>query len=239
MSKVCSKCKIEKLKEEFNRHSCSPDGLQYSCKQCRSLEKKTYKKENSEKIKEIDKIYYENNKEKISLYAKNRYEKDKIRINEISKSYRERTKDQRKAYYLQNKEKFNDRNKKYKEEFKQIHGVCYDTYYKRINPLFKLAKNLRRRLNKTLKVKFWTKHNTFSEYLGCPREFLITYLESKFQEGMTWDNYGYGEKFWNVDHRIPLSSANSEEELYKLCHYTNLQPMWQPENLSKQDKIIY
>lgn len=53
---------------------------------------------------------------------------------------------------------------------------------------------------------------------------------------MNWDNRGlYG---WHIDHIIPLSSAKTEEEVYKLCHYTNLQPLWAKENLSKGNKII-
>jgi hypothetical protein len=65
---------------------------------------------------------------------------------------------------------------------------------------------------------------------------LKKYIESKFKEGMSWDNYGvYG---WHLDHIIPLSSAKNEEELKSLCHYTNLQPLWAFDNLSKFNKII-
>jgi hypothetical protein len=51
---------------------------------------------------------------------------------------------------------------------------------------------------------------------------------------MSWEN----RDEWHIDHIIPLSSANSEEELYKLCHYTNLQPLWAEENIKKSNKII-
>ena len=65
---------------------------------------------------------------------------------------------------------------------------------------------------------------------------LKIYLESKFVEGMSWNNYGlYG---WHIDHIIPLSSANTEDEIYKLCHYTNLQPLWSEDNLKKGCKIL-
>jgi hypothetical protein len=59
-------------------------------------------------------------------------------------------------------------------------------------------------------------------------------MENKFTEGMSWDNQGK----WHIDHIIPLSSANSEEEIYKLFHYTNLQPLWAKDNLSKHNKIL-
>jgi hypothetical protein len=58
--------------------------------------------------------------------------------------------------------------------------------------------------------------------------------EEKFTEGMSWDN----KNEWHIDHIIPLSSAQTEEELYKLCHYTNLQPLWAEDNLRKSNKIV-
>jgi hypothetical protein len=77
-----------------------------------------------------------------------------------------------------------------------------------------------------------TKHA--HEYLGCtPPEYLkwISFNTSDF----TLENYG---QIWHIDHIIPLNSADIEDELFKLCHYTNLQPLWAPENLSKGDKIL-
>ena len=72
--------------------------------------------------------------------------------------------------------------------------------------------------------------------MGCSPQFLKEYLENQFTEGMSWDNHSqYG---WHIDHIIPLSSANTEEEIYNLCHYTNLQPLWAEENLRKSDKIL-
>jgi len=51
---------------------------------------------------------------------------------------------------------------------------------------------------------------------------------------MTWENYG----IWHIDHIIPLSSVSEESKIYDLCYYTNLQPMWGNENLSKGKKIL-
>ena len=54
---------------------------------------------------------------------------------------------------------------------------------------------------------------------------------------MSWDNYGlYG---WHIDHIVPLSNAKTEDDFYKLCHYTNLQPLWSLDNLKKSNKILF
>lgn len=73
------------------------------------------------------------------------------------------------------------------------------------------------------------------ELLGCTSKQLKQYLESQFQEGMTWENYGYGDDKWYIDHIIPCASFDlSNLEQQKICfHYTNLQPLWQFDNLKK------
>ncbi len=70
--------------------------------------------------------------------------------------------------------------------------------------------------------------------MGCSPELLKEYLEKQFVDGMCWDN----RNEWHIDHIIPLSLAKTEEEIYKLCHYTNLQPLWAEDNLRKSNKIL-
>lgn len=69
--------------------------------------------------------------------------------------------------------------------------------------------------------------------LGCSGKELKQHLESKFQPGMTWNNYGSD---WHIDHIYPLSKARKEGTIEKACHYSNLQPLWAVDNLSKKDK---
>ena len=81
------------------------------------------------------------------------------------------------------------------------------------------------------------------ETIGLSHKDFINYIESKFEPWMNWENYGkyngelnYG---WDIDHIIPLSSAKSEEEVYKLNYYSNLQPLCSYTNrYIKVDKII-
>ena len=73
--------------------------------------------------------------------------------------------------------------------------------------------------------------------LGCQINQLVEWIESQFEDGMTWENYGkYG---WEIDHIIPLSMVDLEDEYWfrKVCHFTNLRPMWKMDNIRKRNKI--
>lgn len=72
--------------------------------------------------------------------------------------------------------------------------------------------------------------------IGCSVSELKLYLESLFKENMTWNNWGKGEGKWHVDHIIPCAYFElSDPEQQKLCfHYTNLQPLWEKDNVSKK-----
>jgi hypothetical protein len=127
-----------------------------------------------------------------------------------------------KKYFLKNQEKI----KKYQKNYKSNR--------RKNDILFKLSHGLRSRLYGFLKKKQISKQNTTFEVVGCSPQELKIYLEQKFINNMSWENQGK----WHIDHIIPLSSAKTEEELYKLCHFTNLQPMWATDNIKKGSKII-
>jgi len=98
------------------------------------------------------------------------------------------------------------------------------------NTLYKLKTRLR---NTLYRVKNFKAIRTM-DYLGCNIEEFKLHIESQFKDNMTWDNHGE----WHLDHIIPLSSAKTAEDLYKLCHYTNFQPLSAEENFKKSDKIF-
>lgn len=72
------------------------------------------------------------------------------------------------------------------------------------------------------------------EYVGCSPAFLREHLENLFTDGMTWENQGE----WHIDHIRPCASFDltTEEERHKCFHYTNLQPLWAADNISKGAK---
>ena len=57
---------------------------------------------------------------------------------------------------------------------------------------------------------------------------------------MSWNNHGFGNDKWHIDHIDPLDSFDLTDpmQLKEACHYTNLQPLWQPDNLHKSNKIL-
>lgn len=99
---------------------------------------------------------------------------------------------------------------------------------------YRLTTILRSRLNRALKGN--VKTGSAVNDLGCSIEDLKKYLESKFTNGMSWDNYG--KRGWHIDHIRPLSSFNliDSTELKQATHYTNLQPLWHVDNYKKSNK---
>ena len=96
---------------------------------------------------------------------------------------------------------------------------------------FKIATNLRSRLNHAIKNP---KMGSAVAELGCSVSELISYLESRFLPGMTWDNYGE----WHIDHIQPLANFDLTDikQLKVVCHYSNLQPLWAKDNLIKGNR---
>lgn len=252
MIKICTKCKIEKPFDEFGKDKKAKDGLKYQCKSCEreyrkqhyQANKKYYKESNKkyyqtnkEIIKESYKEYRQDNKERIKKYCKEYYQVNKEKIKERTKEYRQANKEYCKEYikewYQVNKERVKEYNKDNKERKKEYTKEWYRERRK-TDPLFKMNRNLRKRTWEAFKNKGYKKTSKTQEMLGVDWEIAKQHIERQFTKGMNWDNQGE----WHIDHIIPLASANNKEELMKLCHYTNLQPLWAKDNLSKSDKII-
>ena len=130
------------------------------------------------------------------------------------------------------------RNKSNKWRIKNIEKVRkyfreYTKKQRQNNPLFCIKENLRTRLNKFIKKE--NKSKSFKIKLGCSYEELKVHLETQFTKTMSWNNYG---KVWSIDHKIPLASATNKEDIEKLNHFTNLQPLLIEENLKKGKKLI-
>lgn len=218
-TKVCTKCNIEKEFTEFiDREN--------RCKKCRKEYMKKYRLNNKDKIKKTVKKYQLDNKEKYKEYDKN-----------YRKENREKIEKQRKRHRLKNIDKIKQRVKEYNKRPEVRQQIREYQKYKRDNdPLFRLNDNVRTRLGRFLRQKGYKKTSHTFEMIGCTPKQLKKYLEKQFTIGMNWNNHGSG---WHIDHIIPLSSCKSEEDVFKLCHFTNLQPLWAEDNIRKGSKINY
>ena len=173
----------------------------------------TYHFKNKERIQKRIKEYYLKNKEKRQQRRKEYYEVNRENILQHDKEYRERSEIRMK--------------RKLRHKDKMINDFHY-----------RLNLRLRARIRLALKVVKTEKHFKTKELIGCSVEQLKEHLEKQFKPGMSWMNYGY--RGWHIDHIKPCKAFNlTDPEQQKQCfHYSNLQPLWAQENMSKGSKII-
>ena len=106
----------------------------------------------------------------------------------------------------------------------------FTTKKRKSDGFYRMKINLRNRIRDFLKSDLESKRT--KEIVGLDKENFKFYIENKFTEGMSWENYGE----WHIDHIKPLYEANDVEEVLLLNHYTNLQPLWAEDNLKKNRK---
>ena len=160
-----------------------------------------------------DKIYRGKNKEKAASYDK-QYQLDN----------KEAIAENKQVWYEKNKREINERSKAH--HMRRRKTDIQFLWNGRLRSLMKVIRNPDGTVRIRVKMKLH----------GCSAEFCRAYLESKFTEGMTWDNYGIHG--WHIDHIRPLSSFDLtlDSEQKKCFHYTNIQPLWAEDNLRKSDK---
>ena len=208
-TKTCAQCKIIKSVSYFGLATKSKDGHNWSCKECINKKKTCYKANREER----------ENLEKLNMKKCTECKQDK-NFSEFLKD-----KNCRNGY----KTKCRDCTKKQKNKYMALK--------RHSDPRYKIECNVRRRIlnavtrNKQGKT---SKSTNTMELLGCQVPFLMEYLEDKFKEGMSWENYGD----WHIDHIKPCALFNlvNKEEQKQCFHYTNLQPLWATENLKKGAK---
>lgn len=195
--------------------------------------------------KEYNARWYRENKERHLTLQKKRLS-DPIKLAAMKKqakeyASKEETKQKRREYtkkYLQRPEILA---RKQSKEYK-IKAAAYakERYHKCTQ--HKISTCIRTRIKDALtynRITSVKKTQHTEDLLGCTIEECKTYLESLFKEGMSWNNYGY--RGWHIDHIIPCSAFDLTkiEEQRKCFHYTNLQPLWAKDNLSKGDKLTW
>jgi hypothetical protein len=194
---------------------------------------------NSEKAKKTRLEYEQSEHGKAvrqALYKSEEYKKQK-------KAYMKSPEriEERRAY--QQTQKYKDDQKAYQQTEKCIQSR--NAYHRseerkaarrerrKVDLLYATKERLRTRICNFMKKRGVTKDKTTETMLGCSYDKFVKHLEGQFKDGMFWENRGE----WHIDHIIPLNSAKTDEEIVRLCHYTNLQPLWAKENIRKKDKL--
>jgi len=132
-----------------------------------------------------------------------------------------------------------DNLKEYLDNWRSKNKDYWNNYQKqrrKDDPYYSLYINLRSRISNLLSGK--SKSKQTQQIIGLTLNEFKQHIESKWSEGMDWNNYGAGDNKWVLDHKTPISTAKTKNDIITLNHYTNLQPMWWRENLEKSDKII-
>jgi len=243
---VCGRVYVEQKK-----------GRQLWLKPEQFLKRKQYQKEkldrwrkaNAEKVRATRAAWVARNKEKVAQYKRAAYrrhsEKIKKRIAEWKKrnpGCHEKLRITWRNYWRRNRDRINkyqsERVKKlrlgplgdaYREKRRQSRKRLFEN-----NPQARIANAMRARVK--VAIVGSVKSDTTENLLGCSFEFARMWIESKWNPGMSWENYG--TKGWHIDHIKPCASFDlTDPKQQALCfHFLNLQPLWAIENLKKSDK---
>ncbi|HXN74878.1 MAG TPA: hypothetical protein VN855_00105 [Candidatus Acidoferrum sp.] len=208
MRKRCIRCKKKKNIKNFSKDNTRKDRRHPYCKECVKQVSKPYFDSHKDEASKRSREWYRNNEDKVKEY----YSQEEVKA---------RRKNYMRAYRATHKDRKNETAKQY--ESKRCKS---DLNYK-------LAVNLRKRLG--IAIKNGQKAGSAVKDLGCSIEELKKYLESKFEPGMTWNNWGLGIGNWQIDHIKPLCSFNlsKREEFLRACNFINLQPLWFEDHILK------
>jgi hypothetical protein len=199
---------------------------------------KLTKEERKQQNKERQKQYYQDNKERRLEYFKQYGEENKTQRTEYIKQYHEENPERRKTYYQNNKEELKQYRKDNQNKANARHKQRIQS-----DQLYKLIHDTRALIGGVFKNQNYSKHSRTSTILGCTWEQFKKHLESQFEPWMNWDNRGgkivVGPNMtWDLDHIIPVSSAVNEDDIIRLNHYTNFQPLCSFQNrFVKRNKI--
>lgn len=214
IERKCCTCKEIKPIEQFTKNASKSTGYNYQCKVCK-------------KLADSNRIW----KPRILSDEQKRIKYDKRTVVRRAKAAAKRA-----ALGLAP-----GRNKT--DEQILARKRAYRNRYRKENKANLLANRLRVRLKKVLKAnlpqnKKSDTRSYFSTNIGCKGQELVLHIESQWTEGMSWDNYGWGEDKWTIDHIRPIADfIKTGEDLRKANHYTNLAPMWYIDNVKKGAKF--
>jgi hypothetical protein len=266
-TKTCSKCKEEKPTENFGKNKRKKDNLSSWCKSCDSqIQQERYWKKKGGKPQVIIPEELEG-KVRITAEHNIRYlacidcgkKKNERGGSKLPRCYscgakkRDAQYNQREGFRICKKcdeeKELNKDNFHFVKGKDILSGTCKACWNKRQRKRIHstAANKLRHRVSKTInralrRAEGSKKGNSIIKYLPYSIAQLKEHLESQFEAGMSWENWGFGEDCWHIDHIYPHSKlpydTMEHPNFQKAWSLSNLRPLWQTENLAKSDKII-
>ncbi len=254
--KTCTLCKTEKPLIKFLKRKDQKDGFHFWCKPCLKIKKAEsyqknrekalakmagYRAANPEKVSAAKKAAYAKNPEKYAAKRKAAYAADPETAKEKSRIWRAANPERVAENAAKDRKENREKRRVYQLEYQKTNRDSYNAYqlsyrkrrYK-TDPLYALESLCRSRILIAMRKQGFRKTSPTCEMVGCTYEELTSHLERQFAEGMRWENRGTA---WHIDHRLPLASASTAQQLEALCHFSNLQPLWAEDNYAKGAKM--
>ena len=262
-TKTCLKCGVEKPFSDFNKGK-DKYGLHVWCRDCYKKWAAEYYKKNKDKISGQHKAYHIANRDKIRAKQKAYYyseygqrkakeyrathrEQQRKRSQEWRERNRTEYREKQRLYYNKNKDKAKEWHEKWRDSHKEQIAKSSKDYRERnrdklnqahlyrlhSDPVYKMKEQTRNMLRYVFREKEHRKNSHTADILGCDLDFFCKYM---FQ---TWEkNYGkpWAGEPYHIDHIVPLSKAKTEDEVIRLCHYSNLQMLTPEDNIAKSDR---
>ena len=200
-----------------------------------------WNKKNRDKKREQDRKYREANRDKVKAMHKEWRDRNRDRLNEQQRErYKENPeafKERKERYINSHLEQVKESRTRYKTENRQK-CTDYERNKRHSDPVYRFRTSFRCLIRGYARKKGYTGTKQIWEMVGCDFDTFLAYIQSQFEEGMTLENYGHGEGCWNIDHIVPISTAETDEDIERLNHYSNLRPMWSKDNYRKSRKML-
>jgi hypothetical protein len=207
------------------------------------IRSRNWYRDNLDRAKEAGRIWRTKNHDK-KLARDNAWrEKNQEKVREYRRAWKIRHPEKARSWDISHSEKRRGYRRKWELAHPEKSGAWKKSHPKELQirnkkyyankPEAIIIRNIVYRMFKRISCKK-TSHSY--QYVGCTPGFLRNHIESLFKPGMTWENKGE----WHIDHIIPLSLFPLKDDLslmFIASHYTNLQPMWGKENLSKHNSF--
>lgn len=226
--KRCSRCGKVKPLAEFHKRG---DGRtpQSQCKCCATITAREWTQKKSDQ-----------HRRNVRTWRANNYERAKAAGLKWRDKNREKLRYRARKAYHENAEKKREARRRYGASPAGRAKIrAYEARRRQTDVNYRLAKVLRERLREALNGGL--KNGSAVKLLGCSLAEARSYIETRFEPGMSWLNWGIstkGVRRWHVDHKTPLSAFDlgDPEQIAAACHFTNLQPLWGDDNQRKGGK---